>query len=76
MLVRLPAMTGDQVVRPGPMQRRPIVLNPDDVPAFPDPPAGIDAEKDVPHVWHVDGNAHDPTEWRNNLWLFAQRIFR
>jgi enterochelin esterase-like enzyme len=33
-------------------------------------------EKDVPHVWHVDGNAHDPTEWRNNLYLFAQRIFR
>jgi enterochelin esterase-like enzyme len=33
-------------------------------------------EKDVPHVWHVDGNAHDPTEWKNNLWLFAQRIFR
>jgi enterochelin esterase-like enzyme len=33
-------------------------------------------EKDVPHVWHVDGNAHDPTEWRNNLWLFAQRIFK
>jgi enterochelin esterase-like enzyme len=33
-------------------------------------------EKNVPHVWHVDGNAHDPTEWKNNLWLFAQRIFR
>jgi enterochelin esterase-like enzyme len=33
-------------------------------------------EKGVPHIWHVDGNAHDPTEWRNNLWLFAQRIFR
>ena len=33
-------------------------------------------EKDVPHVWHVDGNAHDPTEWRNNLYLFSQRIFR
>lgn len=33
-------------------------------------------EKDVPHVWHVDGNAHDPTEWRNNLYLFAQRVFR
>jgi enterochelin esterase-like enzyme len=32
-------------------------------------------DKGVPHVWHVDGNAHDPTEWRNNLWLFAQRIF-
>jgi len=24
----------------------------------------------------VDANAHDPTEWKNNLWLFAQRIFR
>jgi enterochelin esterase-like enzyme len=33
-------------------------------------------EKHVPHVWHVDGNAHDPTEWRNNLYLFSQRIFR
>ena len=32
--------------------------------------------KDVPHVWHVDGNAHDATEWRNNLYYFAQRIFR
>jgi len=33
-------------------------------------------EKEVPHVWHVDGNAHDPTEWKNNLYLFVQRIFR
>ena len=33
-------------------------------------------EKDVPHVWHVDGNAHDPTEWKNNLYLFSQRLFR
>jgi enterochelin esterase-like enzyme len=33
-------------------------------------------EKNVPHVWHVDGNAHDPTHWRNNLWLFSQRIFK
>jgi enterochelin esterase-like enzyme len=33
-------------------------------------------EKDVPHVWHVDGNAHDPTEWKNNLYLFSQHIFR
>ena len=32
-------------------------------------------EKGVSHVWHVDGNAHDPTEWRNNLYLFVQRIF-
>lgn len=33
-------------------------------------------EKGVPHVWHVDGNGHDATHWRNNLWLFAQRIFK
>jgi enterochelin esterase-like enzyme len=33
-------------------------------------------DKGVPHIWHVDGNAHDPTEWRNNLYLFTQRIFR
>jgi enterochelin esterase-like enzyme len=33
-------------------------------------------QNDVPHVWHVDGHAHDPTEWRNNLYLFSQRIFR
>jgi enterochelin esterase-like enzyme len=33
-------------------------------------------EKDVPHVWHVDGHGHDATEWKNNLWLFAQRLFK
>jgi enterochelin esterase-like enzyme len=33
-------------------------------------------EKGVPHVWHVDGHAHDPTEWKNNLYLFSQHIFR
>ncbi len=33
-------------------------------------------EKGVPHIWHVDGNAHDTTEWANNLYLFAQRIFK
>jgi enterochelin esterase-like enzyme len=33
-------------------------------------------EKGVPHIWHVDGNAHDTTEWDNNLYLFAQRIFK
>jgi enterochelin esterase-like enzyme len=32
-------------------------------------------EKVVPHVWHVDGNAHDTPEWQNNLYLFGQRIF-
>lgn len=33
-------------------------------------------EQDVPHVWHVDGNAHDDTEWANNLYLYARHIFR
>jgi enterochelin esterase-like enzyme len=33
-------------------------------------------EKGVPHVWHVDGNAHDGTEWGNNLYLFAQHVFK
>ena len=33
-------------------------------------------ERQVPHVWHVDGNGHDATHWKNNLWLFAQRIFK
>ncbi len=33
-------------------------------------------ENGVPHVWHVDGNAHDTTEWDNNLYLFSQHIFR
>ena len=32
-------------------------------------------EKDVPHVWSVDSNGHDPTHWRNNLYHFVQRIF-
>ncbi len=33
-------------------------------------------EKDVPHVWNVDSNGHDPTHWRNNLYYFVQQIFR
>jgi enterochelin esterase-like enzyme len=33
-------------------------------------------EKGVPHVWHVDSNAHDNIEWANNLYLFSQHIFR
>jgi enterochelin esterase-like enzyme len=32
-------------------------------------------EKDVPHVWNVDGFAHDSSEWKNNFFLFSQRIF-
>jgi enterochelin esterase-like enzyme len=30
----------------------------------------------VPHFWHVDGNGHDATHWRNSLWHFSQRIFK
>ena len=33
-------------------------------------------EHEVPHVWNVDSNAHDPTHWRNNLYYFLQKIFR
>jgi enterochelin esterase-like enzyme len=33
-------------------------------------------EKNVPHVWNVDGHAHDPTHWKNNLYYFLQRIFQ
>jgi enterochelin esterase-like enzyme len=33
-------------------------------------------EQGVPHVWHVDDNAHDDTEWANNLYLFVQHIFK
>jgi enterochelin esterase-like enzyme len=33
-------------------------------------------EAGVPHIWHVDGNGHDPTHWRNSLYHFAQLPFR
>jgi enterochelin esterase-like enzyme len=33
-------------------------------------------EKNVPHVWNVDGHAHDATHWKNNLYHFLQRVFR
>ena len=33
-------------------------------------------EQSVPHIWNVDGHAHDPTHWRNNLYHFAHRVFR
>lgn len=32
-------------------------------------------ENNIPHVWNVDGNGHDPTHWRNNLYHFAQLLF-
>lgn len=32
-------------------------------------------EKDIPHVWNVDGHGHDGTHWRNNLYHLAQLLF-
>ncbi|MGC8830553.1 MAG: alpha/beta hydrolase [Verrucomicrobiia bacterium] len=33
-------------------------------------------QNDVPHIWHVDDNGHDPKHWKNSLWYFVQRIFK
>jgi enterochelin esterase-like enzyme len=33
-------------------------------------------EQNVPHIWHLDSGAHDFAVWSNDLYLFAQRIFR
>jgi len=33
-------------------------------------------EKGVPHVWRLDGNAHDTAEMSNNLYHFVQHIFK
>ena len=30
----------------------------------------------VPHVWNVDGHGHDRETWGNNLYHFAQQVFR
>ncbi|MGC8830555.1 MAG: hypothetical protein ACP5TE_12340 [Verrucomicrobiia bacterium] len=24
-------------------------------------------QNDVPHIWHVDDNGHDPKHWKNSL---------
>ena len=32
--------------------------------------------KDVPHIWHVDDNAHDFKHWKNSLYWFSQQIFK
>ena len=32
-------------------------------------------ENNVQHIWHVDSNGHDATEWANNLYLFVQHLF-
>ena len=33
-------------------------------------------EKNVPHIYHVDGNAHDFNHWKNSLYWFSQQIFK
>ena len=33
-------------------------------------------EKNVPHIYHVDSGGHDFKVWKNDLYLFAQRIFK
>ena len=33
-------------------------------------------EKNVPHLWHLDSGGHDFAVWKNDLYQFAQRIFR
>jgi enterochelin esterase-like enzyme len=33
-------------------------------------------ENNVPHTWHVDGNAHDAKHWKNTLHHFMQHVFR
>ena len=31
-------------------------------------------EKNVRHIWHVDSGAHSWPVWKNDLYLFSQRI--
>ncbi|KQW49779.1 MULTISPECIES: esterase family protein [unclassified Roseateles] len=31
---------------------------------------------DIPHVWHVDEHGHDRDSWAENLFHFAQQLFR
>ena len=33
-------------------------------------------EQNVPHLWHVDGHAHDFNHWKKALYHFSQRIFQ
>ena len=34
------------------------------------------AEKGVPHIWRLDGNAHDTAVMSSNFYHFAQRLFK
>jgi enterochelin esterase-like enzyme len=33
-------------------------------------------EMKVPHIWHVDSGAHEYPVWKNDLYLFSQKLFR
>lgn len=33
-------------------------------------------QRDIPHVWNVDEHGHDRESWADNLYHFAQRLFR
>jgi GH35 family endo-1,4-beta-xylanase/enterochelin esterase-like enzyme len=33
-------------------------------------------KNEVPHIWNVDSHGHDPAHWRNNLYHFAQLLFK
>jgi enterochelin esterase-like enzyme len=33
-------------------------------------------QRGIPHVWNVDGHGHDRDSWADNLYHFAQRLFR
>ncbi len=33
-------------------------------------------ENNIPHIWHVDNNAHDFNHWKNSLYWFSQQIFK
>ena len=34
------------------------------------------AEKNIPHVWHIDSGGHTWPVWKNDLYLIAQMLFR
>jgi enterochelin esterase-like enzyme len=33
-------------------------------------------DNNIPHIWHVDGNAHDMNHWKSSLYWFSQQIFK
>ena len=33
-------------------------------------------QHDIPHVWNVDDYGHDRESWAENLYVFAQKLFR